>query len=199
MPSQILLVDDDASQMSDLAEIVRSFGYRVSTAADGQEALAKLASLPIGAILTDLVMPRMDGVAFLKEMAARGDRTPTVVLTGFGSVEQAISLVHDLKAFWFLEKPVQPGVLRTLLERADSAEPTGQRNGAAELAAQLPGHSGRSGWQLTGHEGSVFAHSPGGAHLGVGTDQRRKRHWQRAGGARYPHFKSRATQDRLWR
>ena len=55
---------------------------------------------------------------FLKELAAHGDRTPTIVLTGFGSVEQAISLVHDLKAFWFLEKPVQPGVLRTLLERA---------------------------------------------------------------------------------
>jgi DNA-binding NtrC family response regulator len=40
------------------------------------------------------------------------------VLTGFGNIEQAISIVHDLKAFWFLEKPVQPGVLRALLERA---------------------------------------------------------------------------------
>ena len=40
------------------------------------------------------------------------------MLTGFGSVDQAISFVHDLKAFWFLEKPVQPGVLQTLLERA---------------------------------------------------------------------------------
>ena len=63
-------------------------------------------------------MPRMDGVALLKELASRGDRTPTVVLTGFGSIDQAISVVHDLKAFWFLEKPVQPGVVRTLLERA---------------------------------------------------------------------------------
>jgi DNA-binding NtrC family response regulator len=60
----------------------------------------------------------MDGVALLKVLAERGDRTPTIVLTGFGSVDQAISFVHDLKAFWFLEKPVQPGVMRTLLERA---------------------------------------------------------------------------------
>ena len=118
MPPNILVVEDDPQQRSDLAEIVRSLGYQVTTAADGLEALTKLATTPASAILTDLMMPRMDGVALLKELATRGDRTPTVVLTGFGSVDQAISLVHDLKAFWFLEKPVQPGVVSTLLERA---------------------------------------------------------------------------------
>ena len=118
MTGHILVVEDDAQQRSDLAEIVESFGYQVTTAADGREALDKLAIEPASAILTDLVMPGMDGVALLKELAARGDRTPAVVLTGFGSVDQAISFVHELKAFWFLEKPVQPGVVRTLLERA---------------------------------------------------------------------------------
>jgi DNA-binding NtrC family response regulator len=118
MPAHILVVDDDAEQRSDLAEVVRALGYGVTTAADGREALARLASAPASAILTDLVMPRMDGVAFLKELAARGNRTPAVVLTAFGSVDQAISVVHDLKAFWFVEKPVQPGVVGTLLERA---------------------------------------------------------------------------------
>jgi DNA-binding NtrC family response regulator len=116
--AHILVVDDDACERSDLAEIVKSFGYQVTTAADGREALHQLASFPVSAILTDLVMPRMDGVALLKELAAHGDRTPAVVLTAFGSIDQAISIVHDLKAFWFLEKPVQPGVVRTLLERA---------------------------------------------------------------------------------
>jgi DNA-binding NtrC family response regulator len=118
MPAHILVVDDDAQQRADLAQIVSSLGYEVTTAADGGEALSKLASVPASAILTDLVMPGMDGVALLKELSARGDRTPAVVLTGFGSIDQAISFVHDLKAFWFLEKPVQPGVVRTLLERA---------------------------------------------------------------------------------
>ena len=118
MPAHILVVEDDADQRSDLAEIIKSFGYQVTTAADGREALSELAILPASAILTDLVMPRMDGVALLKALAVRGDRTPVVVLTGFGSLDQAISLVHDLKAFWFLEKPAQPGVMRTLLERA---------------------------------------------------------------------------------
>jgi DNA-binding NtrC family response regulator len=118
MPAHILVVEDDADQRSDLAEIVKSLGYHVTTAADGREALSRLENSPASAILTDLVMPRMDGAALLKELAARGDRTPTVVLTGFGSLDRAISFVHDLKAFWFLEKPVQPAVVRTLLERA---------------------------------------------------------------------------------
>jgi len=118
LSSHILIVDDDAGQRSDLAELVESLGYRVTVAADGREALGKLAGFTPNAILTDLVMPRMDGMALLKELARRGDRTPAIVLTGFGSPDQAISVVHDLKAYWFLEKPVQPGVLRTLLERA---------------------------------------------------------------------------------
>jgi len=118
MTAQILVVDDDSQQRSDIAQMIDSLGFRVATATDGEDALAKLASFPANVILTDLVMPRMDGAALLKVLAERGDRTPTIVLTGFGSVDQAISFVHDLKAFWFLEKPVQPGMMRTLLERA---------------------------------------------------------------------------------
>jgi len=98
--------------------MVQSFGYQVATANDGQEALAKLTASPINVILTDLMMPRMDGAELLKVLASRGDRTPTIVLTGFGSIDHAISLVHELKAFWFLEKPVKAGLMRTLLERA---------------------------------------------------------------------------------
>src|SRR5215475_13193998 len=118
MSARILIVDDDVSQRSDLAEMVSSMGFQVETAAEGREALSKLAQFPANAILTDLVMPGMDGIALLKELGTRGIRIPAVVLTGFGSIDQAISFVHDLKAFWFLEKPVQPGVMRTLLERA---------------------------------------------------------------------------------
>jgi DNA-binding NtrC family response regulator len=118
MSAQVLVVDDDAVERSDLAEMVSAFGFQVATAADGTEALERLASFPANVILTDLMMPGMDGVELLKELAAHGDRTPTIVLTAFGSIDRAISIVHDLKAFWFLEKPVQPGVMRALLERA---------------------------------------------------------------------------------
>jgi DNA-binding NtrC family response regulator len=118
MSAQILVVEDDLQQRSDLAGMVESLGFQVETAADGGEALQKLTSFPASVILTDLVMPRMDGMSLLKALAARGDRTPTIVLTGFGSIDHAISVVHELKAFWFLEKPVQTEVMRTLLDRA---------------------------------------------------------------------------------
>jgi DNA-binding NtrC family response regulator len=127
----VLVVEDDPGERSDLVEMVSAFGYQVATALDGREALEKLASFPANAILTDLMMPGMDGVELLKELAALGDRTPTIVLTAFGSIERAISIVHDLKAFWFLEKPVQPGVMRALLERAI------QQNSLAEETTRL--------------------------------------------------------------
>jgi DNA-binding NtrC family response regulator len=118
MAGRILVADDDPNQRSDVRDLVASFGYTVTTAADGQEALERLTSFPIDAVVADMVMPRMDGLGLLKELASRGDRTPVIILTAMGGIERALSVVHDFKAFWFLEKPVQPGVLRPLLERA---------------------------------------------------------------------------------
>ncbi len=98
--------------------MVASLNFSVLTAADGQEALDAHLEQPVEVILTDLIMPRMDGFELLRTLEARGDRTPTIVLTAFGSIEKAISIMHHLKAFWFLEKPVQPGILQALIDRA---------------------------------------------------------------------------------
>src|SRR3984885_10624189 len=118
--TRVLVVDDDPRQRSILADMVGSLGYTVVTAGDGVEAMDLQAESPADLILTDLNMPRMDGFELLRALEERGDRTPTIVFTGFGSIEKAISVVHDLKAFWFLEKPVTPGILRALIERAST-------------------------------------------------------------------------------
>jgi CheY-like chemotaxis protein len=99
---RVLVVDDDAQQRSVLAAMVESLGFAVATAGDGREALDSHAECRADIILTDLIMPRMDGFELLRTLEESGDRTPTIVLTGFGSIEKAISVVHDLKAFWFL-------------------------------------------------------------------------------------------------
>src|ERR1039458_1615533 len=65
-----------------------------------------------------MVMPRMDGFELLRHLKERGDLTPAIALTGCGSMEKALSAVHDLKAFWYLEKPVEARTFKTLLERA---------------------------------------------------------------------------------
>ena len=114
----VLVVDDEENQRTALAELIASFGITPLTATDGQDAIEQLDSVHADVIVTDLVMPRMDGFALLRHLSQRGNATPTIVLTAFGSVEKAITIVHDLKAFWFLEKPVQATTLRELLERA---------------------------------------------------------------------------------
>ena len=113
-----LVVDDEENQRTDLAEMLASFGIMPLTATDGQDAIEKLASFDADVIVADLVMPRMDGFDLLRHLSQQGNAPPTIVLTGFGNLEKAVTVVHDLRAFWFLEKPVQPSVLRELLERA---------------------------------------------------------------------------------
>src|SRR5215471_9216192 len=116
--ARVLVVDDDAAQRSLIADMLETFGFEPITASDGQDAIHAQARTPADVIITDLMMPRLDGFGLLRALEQRSDRTPTIVLTAFGSIDKAISVVHDLKAFWFLEKPVQSAVLRALLERA---------------------------------------------------------------------------------
>jgi DNA-binding NtrC family response regulator len=115
---RVLVVDDDQRDRQNLAAIIADLGYLCETAEDGEAALAKLNEAPFDVIISDLMMPRMDGFELLRSLVDRGDLTPAIVLTGAGSIDQAISIVHDLRAFWFLQKPASPAVLGTLLERA---------------------------------------------------------------------------------
>jgi DNA-binding NtrC family response regulator len=116
----VLVVDDEESQRGPLASMISSWGFSVQTAADGQEALEKLTSFNASVIVTDLMMPRLDGFELMKRLGADGNMPPAIVLTAFGNIETAIQTIHDLGAFWFLEKPIQPAALRVLLERAAS-------------------------------------------------------------------------------
>src|ERR1039457_63370 len=115
---RILIVDDDERQRRVLAAMLADGDFETQVACDGQEALERLATFNADVIVSDLVMPRMDGFELLKHLKEHGDRTPAIALTGFGSMEKALSAVHDLKAFWFLEKPVEPRAFKILLERA---------------------------------------------------------------------------------
>jgi DNA-binding NtrC family response regulator len=116
--TRVLVVDDEESQRTALAGMIALWGYRVETAADGQEALEKLAHFQAHVIVTDMMMPRMSGQELLKHLKEQGNAPPAIVQTAFGNLETAISTIHDLGAFWFLEKPVQSQALRLLIERA---------------------------------------------------------------------------------
>jgi DNA-binding NtrC family response regulator len=115
---RVLIVDDDERQRTAMTAMLSQCDYDTNVASDGQEALERLAVFNADVIVSDLVMPRMDGFELLRHLKESGNLTPAIALTGFGSMEKALSVVHDLKAFWFLEKPIEPRAFMALLERA---------------------------------------------------------------------------------
>jgi DNA-binding NtrC family response regulator len=115
---RVLLADDDQTNRTRLGQVIQSWGVTVETAADGQEALDKIAQAPVHVLVTDLMMPRVNGFELLKRLQDQNALLPSIVMTAFGNIETAVKTIHDLGAFWFLEKPVQPSALKVLLERA---------------------------------------------------------------------------------
>ena len=118
---KVLIVDDDASQRSGLAALVSAWGMTPETAGDGNEALTKLNDFAADVIVTDLNMPGLDGIGLLKQLRESGEMPPTIVLTAFGNIETAVETVHELDAYWFLEKgSFQMPTLELLIRRAGS-------------------------------------------------------------------------------
>src|SRR4249920_2363664 len=98
--TRVLVVDDEEGQRTALAGMIALWGYTVETACDGQEALDKLVDFPAHVIVTDMMMPRMDGAELLKRLKAQGGGPPVIMQTAFGNLETAIATIHDLGAFW---------------------------------------------------------------------------------------------------
>ena len=98
--------------------MVSGWGFTTETARDGVEALEKAETFEPQVMLTDMMMPRMDGAELMRQLKERGTSIPVIVITAFGNIETAVNTTHELGAFWFLEKPIQGRILRFLLERA---------------------------------------------------------------------------------
>ena len=131
-PIKVLIVDDESSQRSGLAGMVSAWGMTAETAAEGEEALRKLATFHADVILTDLNMPGLDGFGFLAKLRDAGEMPPAIVLTAYGNIETAVKTVHEMGAYWFLEKPIQPGPLEILIRRAGSHAALRAENRAME-------------------------------------------------------------------
>jgi DNA-binding NtrC family response regulator len=120
--SRILVVEDNTNERLGLAELLRAWGYEAETAADGTEALEKLPNYCPAIILSDLRMPRMDGMELLKQLRDSQPDIGVIILTGQGTVEEAVEATK-LGAFNFLEKPLDPKrlqvELRNCLERSE--------------------------------------------------------------------------------
>jgi DNA-binding NtrC family response regulator len=113
---RVLLVEDDASARVGLEQLLRSWGFVAESACDGEEALEKVTSFRPAIVITDLVMPRMDGLELLRKLHQQGADVTTLLLTAQGTVETAVEAMKE-GAYDYLTKPVDLQRLKILLDK----------------------------------------------------------------------------------
>jgi DNA-binding NtrC family response regulator len=113
---RVLIVEDEPAARSGLEQLVRSWGFLAESAGDGEEALSKVTTFRPAIVITDLVMPRMDGLALLRAMQQQGADVTTLLLTAQGTVETAVEAMKE-GAYDYLTKPVDLQRLKILLDK----------------------------------------------------------------------------------
>ena len=113
---RVLIVEDEPSTRLGLAELVRAWGFTAESAADGEEALETIAAFRPSIVISDLVMPRMGGLALLRALRDEGGDVTVLILTAQGTVESAVEAIKE-GAYDYLTKPIEPQRLRLLLDK----------------------------------------------------------------------------------
>jgi DNA-binding NtrC family response regulator len=117
MGATVLIVDDERNILMSLDQALRLEGYRTELAASGALALEVLAARPVDAVLMDVKMPDLDGVAALERMQALRPELPVIMMSGHGTLSTAVRATQ-LGARDFLEKPISRDRLLLALRSA---------------------------------------------------------------------------------
>ena len=113
---RVLIVEDEAAARVGLEQLIRSWGFIAESACDGEEALEKITSFRPAIVITDLVMPKMDGLALLRALPQSGADVTTLLLTAQGTVDSAVEAMKE-GAYDYLTKPVDITRLKILLDK----------------------------------------------------------------------------------
>jgi DNA-binding NtrC family response regulator len=113
---RVLIVEDESAQRVGLEQLVKSWGFEVSTASHGEEALQQAATIRPTIVISDLVMPRMGGLDLLKALKQQDAEITVVLLTAQGTVESAVEAIK-VGAYDYVSKPIDPQRLRILLDQ----------------------------------------------------------------------------------
>jgi DNA-binding NtrC family response regulator len=137
MARRVLIAEDSEQIRKQMKTLLEAEGaYQVDTAGDGLEALEMLEKQPYSFFLTDLRMPRLDGMKLIEKVRDKQLPVTVIVMTGHGSIDQAVSAIR-LGAYDFLAKPIDMDHLRIVLERAGRER--GLRDEVHHLREQLQG------------------------------------------------------------
>ncbi len=113
----ILIAEDDPTVGESLRHLLKKKGNEILLAANGKEALQLFRHESIDLVITDVVMPKMDGIELLEAVKGLKPETEVIVISAQGTIEKAVQAMK-LGAFDFIEKPINPRVLSLLVERA---------------------------------------------------------------------------------
>ncbi len=150
----ILVIDDERPTLQMFELYLGAYGYKILTAASGEEGLAVFDAQTPPIVLTDIKMPGMDGLQVLEAIKARRPEIEVIVITGHGDTDLALAAL-GLRATDFIDKPIRRETLEAALGRAngrlDMAEAAGS---AGDVAAALEGRVG-----VIGIRGSLTSES----------------------------------------
>jgi diguanylate cyclase (GGDEF)-like protein len=135
-PGKILVVDDEEAVRQTIVDTLRHDGYLVSEASNGAVALECLERESFALVITDIVMPQMDGLSFIKTAGQRGYRAAYVVMTGYTAWDVVIEAMK-LGAADYLPKPFPLELLRLVVGRTLHAQRLAERAQQADLYEKL--------------------------------------------------------------
>ena len=115
---RLLLVDDEIGIVKALARVFRQENYEVVTAASGDEALQRLAEGDFQLVISDFMMPGMNGAQFLREVKARWPETIRIMLTGQANTDAVMGAINDGAVYKFILKPWNDDDLRVTVALA---------------------------------------------------------------------------------
>lgn len=113
---RILVVDDEENARIALSMILTREGFEVASARNGYEALDYLRGKEVELIITDINMPEMNGMAFLRELNRTHPASNVIMITAYGEVESYIEAMN-LGAFEYINKPVKFDELKKVISK----------------------------------------------------------------------------------
>lgn len=119
----ILLVDDDEAHLLWSSEVLKESGFAIETARSAKEAIKLIKGKPYDLIISDLVMPEMSGLDFVRNIATIRKGQKAIILTGHGDVESFMESVYDLGAIEYIVKPVEMDEFVAIVKRHTSPAP----------------------------------------------------------------------------
>jgi CheY-like chemotaxis protein len=121
MAQNILVVEDDRLNRELLSKVLRQEGYQVLEACDGDIALKILQVLPCDLVITDFLMPMLNGIEFVDQLRSLQPQMPVIFITGYLSAISDKKIVDEVAEI--LAKPFEPSVLRSSVRRVLDSTP----------------------------------------------------------------------------